>query len=282
MVEEKTRPLGLDLRPIPELLQKLIDKEKKLSYPSPQEASRSSDLLKWYQNTDNFTQVYKMAMKLLLTPRTNAEISLLRRNLAGKVFEDIAYFFLAATLNGGSRVVFSPQTAYELWKRLYPKSSQISSIFGTYTLEEANVPDGLIVEDLGLLKSRIISICEYTTHPQSASGKIGVFLNASNYYSRQFNGVNLLFVTPEYVDLNILAEVPISQKHVPFGTRVFGQFVTDIFGSYRTNQESGTLDEVQERVRQQRERGLIRQKNGPLTKEFGIYLQKLSSATRLS
>ena len=117
-----------------------------------------TDLVNLYKKSNRYRYVYGETQRLKRQARKSREINKLRNDFAGEVFQDIAYSVCALDCDD-SRVLLSPEKTSELWITLYPDKEIVTHLYGQEALENAYVPDGLIVDKS---KGLVVKLYEYS------------------------------------------------------------------------------------------------------------------------
>lgn len=229
--------------------------------------SSRKNLLRWYKTTDRFTEVYNEALKFELTLRTDEERDESRRVLAGRTFQDLAYFSLVRREieEGSSRVILSPEQTLEFWKSIFPKKQVAQNPFSTGSLMGVHVPDGMIVDPVG---HRVIALCEYSLTNMGGSIRrrtLGVAL-AKETIPEIGTGARFVMVTPRSSQNKIGFDENIQ---LPLSHSQFRDFVNGIYGHYQTFKHgdkdgAATLDDIQKEIKYQAERAEQGRKNGAI------------------
>lgn len=113
--------------------------------------------LGWYQKQDSFQKILGEAKYMLATSSEDANEAISR--LSGGLFQDIASIYLIGNQakNNPERTVVLTANALSFFTDLYPNASEVHHPISGNSLDGASVPDGLIIDKLG-----IVSVCEYT------------------------------------------------------------------------------------------------------------------------
>ena len=125
----------------------------------PKPVTSGKDVLQWFEQSENFQEIYREATLFHLLPRTDSEIEEYRSRFSGKIYQNLANCFLAGKQTG-SRILLSLQRTFEFYKSLHPEAEEIDDPLGFNSLEGISVPDGIIVERAE--NNRILTVCEYT------------------------------------------------------------------------------------------------------------------------
>ncbi len=229
--------------------------------------SSRKNLLRWYKTTDRFAEIYQEALKFELTPRTDEERNENRNYLAGRVFQDLAYFFLVRREieERSSRVILSPEQTLEFWKSIFPKKQVAQNPFSTGSLMGIHVPDGMVVDPVD---HRVIALCEYSLTRSDESIKkrtLGIAL-ARNDIPEIGTGARFVMVTPRsyYNGIGFDENIKLPIEHSQFKN-----FVDGIYQHYQTfkyGDEDGaaTLDDIQKEVKYQAQRAEQGRKDGAI------------------
>lgn len=152
--------------------------------------------LRWYQEQDSFQKILGEAKYMLYTSSEDANEVISR--LSGGLFQDIASIYLIRkeAKNNSERTVVLTANVLSFFTDLYPNASVIHDTITTDSLRGASVPDGLIIDKLG-----IVSVCEYTLNEDQRyfEDKYHKFRTKKRNFSELFANSNLLFVVPKSV-----------------------------------------------------------------------------------
>lgn len=265
-----------ELMPIADVLNTLVCEQKKeiqrISFPLA--FGTSEVIFKWYERTDRFRRAYQEEVNFSLMPHNAEEYAMNGQYFAGRVFEDIGYFFVARKQAEEGRIVLSPERTLEFWKRLYPKNGEMGSPHGTGTLSGISVPDGLIIEEMGE-GNRILTKCEYTlSGKQNVQGKRNGGEKDKGSYPGILSQTSLLYVAPQGVLDNETV------LRLPFDTRQFKTFFNHLYSEY-PGDETATLYDIQRRSMEQFSRVLEKSREQRLTREDSVYLDKVVTSPSL-
>jgi hypothetical protein len=114
----------------------------------------------------------------------------LRSNIAGYLFETVAYLYLKEKLKREGKILLSPQESFELFHLLIPEKEIIEHPFGLqFGIEGVSVPDGIV-----LIPSRnstaIEGSCEYTLTDVDESGdKVKTLSDRAYRFDRNMNNL---------------------------------------------------------------------------------------------
>jgi len=228
--------------------------------------SSRKHLLRWYKATDRFKEVYKEASKFELTPKTDEERDGNRGYLAGRTFQDLAYFYLVKReiAEGSSRVILSPEQTLEFWKSIFPKRKVAQNPFSTNSIMGIHVPDGMIIDPVD---QRVIALCEYSltnNHESIRKRTLGIAL-AKNDIPEIGTGARFVMVTPKSYQIGNGFDEYIK---LPFGHSQYRDFVNGIYGHYQTFKHSkdgaATLDDIQTEIKYQAQRAEQGRKDGSI------------------
>ena len=187
--------------------------------------------LRWYQKQDSFQEILGEAQYMLATSSEDANEAISR--LSGGLFEDIASIYLIRkeAKNNSERTVVLTANVLSFFTDLYPNASVVHNTITTDSLKGASVPDGLIIDKLG-----IVSVCEYTLREgqQYFEDKYHKFRTKKRNFPELFANSNLLFVVPktvrpamEKIKENI-GDSTVQFLELPFSRTEFRKFIEKV------------------------------------------------------
>lgn len=187
--------------------------------------------LRWYQEQDSFQKILGEAKHILSTSSEDANEVISK--LSGGLFQDIASIYLIGKeeRNSLERTVVLPANVFSFFTNLYPNASVIHNTITTESLKGASVPDGLIIDKLG-----IVSVCEYTLNEGQSyfEDKYYKFRTKKRNFPWLFTNSNLLFVVPntvhpvmEKIKENI-GDSTVQFLEIPFSRNEFRKFIEKV------------------------------------------------------
>lgn len=198
------------------------------------------DLLNWHRKTDRFKYVYGETQRLKRRIHTRRKNNILEHNFAGVVFQDIAYSICALGCDD-SRVVFSPENTSGIWTMLYPNKNIISHRFDQRALENAYVPDGILVDKSKASNTSnrfVFKLYEYSL-VRMTEENLEKQLNAITIQHKKFPGLfaeaSVGFVIPITFPLPKLKgeREGIEFLQLPITHVQFGHFIRDLYNGIR-------------------------------------------------
>ena len=221
--------------------------------------SDGEKMFEWFKTTKEFNELYNQALKYNLLPCTDQRINELITAFAGRLYQDMAYAFLAGKRLSHLITVLSPEKTLEFYILLYHENKKYENLLGLDSLEGISVPDGILTINRNG-REHILSVCEYT------------LTGVERYFRRKYDSFNInLENNPQILShASIVFEVPkdvklpsylekkdkIKMQKMPFTRRQFGNFVRRDYGEYPPDEDCATLDDIQSRARKQLERGI--------------------------
>lgn len=205
-------------------------------------------LIKWFVNSEKFAQMYSEAYGLFSVPRTEQQISWVKRHFAGQAFQYMAHIYLLAKQQT-STTILSPDRTIEYYQCQFPNKRKHYP-FGLDTLYGISVPDGLAVE-VGEDYMITVGVCEYTLVKSIylLGKRVNKWLSNQNFpLPAAIPEVETILVTPKMDrKLSFLPKHRFNHVQVPFSHLQFGRFCRSIFSCYRpdNNYDYPTLDEFQ-------------------------------------
>ncbi|OGH19706.1 MAG: hypothetical protein A3D74_00420 [Candidatus Levybacteria bacterium RIFCSPHIGHO2_02_FULL_37_13] len=198
------------------------------------------DLINWHKRTDRYRYVYGETQRFKRDVRRSRDKTSLRHNLAGIVFQDIAYSVCALDCDD-SRVLLSPEKTSEFWTMLYPNKEIVSHPYGQETLENAYVPDGILVNTskaFNIYKRPVFKLYEYSL-VHMTERDLEEQLKAIRIQHEKFPGLfaetSVEFVIPRTFPLPRLSseEKKVEFLQLPITRVQFGHFITDLYNGMR-------------------------------------------------
>lgn len=223
--------------------------------------------LSWYKQSGLFGDLYQEALNFYTLPHTKEETGDFNKRLAGRVYQDIAFYFLAS-IQSDSCVLLSPERTLKFYSGLHPDALPVEHEFGLNSLN-VSVPDGLLVGK----GNQVLAVCEYTLRMDQE--KLKKREERLRLEKERFPN---LFPPEAYLLLVLaksLGSADIDFQPAYFDTKRFGAFIEDLCVSYRSKDDSATIVEVQRRARQQLEKGRLYEREGILTPEYSRFLAKV-------
>lgn len=234
-------------------------KKRESQPPLPDNLASRKEIFSWFKKTEAIRQIYTQALRYSVVPRTEREIEVCRAEIAGEVFQQIAFAYLSQRL-AADQILLSPERTFDLYhKNLFPGKKVVRHPIGTPSLLGISVPDGLLVENepFGL---RIAAAVEYTLDGRWVyfQNKIVHFKGDQEKFPSLFQNSQLLFVTPTFkANQPAIPQGEAELRRLPFSHRQFRHFSNWFYGDYRPYQDvlipdsaSATLKEIQERARE--------------------------------
>ena len=231
-------------------------------------------LLEAYLGSERFEQAYNATRNYLLMPRTDKELEEIRKRFAGRLYEDLAYIFMANE-EFQSGVILSPERAFEFYRAMYPNKDIIEHPFGSNSLKGISVPDGIAVRENEGIDS-IVGVCEYTL-----SGHRGIFQDKYEWFNARkrnfpglFSNAQLLFVVPNKTSLLGAAKGrnQVRFNKMPFTHEQFRNFIDKVYCYLAPEDMDATLAEIQEEARRQYYKEIDALWNGNIRPERLLYL----------
>ena len=230
-------------------------REKRGSQPPlPDNLASRKEIFTWFKQSEAFRQIYTQAQRYFSVPRTKGEVELCRSDVAGEVFQQIAFAYLSQKLSA-TQTLLSPMTTFDLYHRnLYPGKKVVRHKIGTPSLLGISVPDGLLVENepFGL---KIVAAVEYTLKRKRDAfhEKIYYFAFSKLKFPDLFAESCLLFVTPTFSESPpLIPQGKAELRQLPFTHPQFRNFSNWFYEGYRPYQDvlipdaaSATLKEIQ-------------------------------------
>lgn len=230
---------------------------------------------KWFISTARFKKTYEDAVKFSLLPHNAEEHELNGHNLAGKMFEDLAYLIISSEEAKRQRVLLSPERTLSLWERLYPSAQKHKLSPHQTGLSGISVPDGVIVKCADKICT-VISVCEYSlSRSRDLSNKKFGFGENKKTFPNLLAQAEFIFITANG------GHDSEESKKLPFSNRRFHEFAEFVFKGYSPMDGSATLRDIQERVNEQYGRAVDHSKLKKLTGEEEKYLNKVASSPQL-
>ena len=233
----------------------------------------------WLMRSGRFQEVYGEAVAYNLISHTDDEFHSFERELAGRLFQDLAYSVLAGR-NYPSAIVLSPEKTLEFYRALYPSRRLNKENFGLDSLLGITVPDGLIVQEQGGFM-HIAAVCEYTLMRDYYyfSSKYDGFESHSEKNKRLLGGSCLRFVVPNDEPFPAIARYTgVEFMGMPFNRWQFGKFMEYLISEHRMDEGMPTLAEIRAEVRFQHERVMENLTQRNLTPEQADYLMRLGTS----
>lgn len=186
-------------------------------------------LFKWYARSDMFKAVIK-------SKDGNSSISLngnknrkLKSDFAGRVFEDIAFIYVAAKF--AKHIVLSPEETLGVFRRIYSDPEIINFFPFETTIVGVSVPDGLVIDGK---TGKVLKILEFSLDKKvdRIAGKIRTILQGRERLNKEFGESTFLFVMPQTfpVPQSIRDNgASVSLHQLPFNRKWFGGFINYLF-----------------------------------------------------
>lgn len=233
-----------------------------------------NSLLEAYLGSERFEQAYNAARNYLLMPRTDKKLEEFKGIFTGRMYEDLAYIFMANTeLQSG--VILSPERAFEFYRAMYPNKDIIQHPFGSNSLKGISVPDGITVRENDGIES-IVGVCEYTLsgHRDIFPNKYKRFNARKRDFPELFSNAHLLFVVPTKAGLLRAAKRrdEVRFDKMPFTHEQFRNFVDKVYYKLAPEDMDATLAEIQEEARIQYYKEIDALWNGSIRPERLLYL----------
>jgi len=235
-------------------------------------------ILDEFKKSKRFRQVFNEATNYVFSHIINGNRKKVMEKFAGKLFQDLAYHFLASK-QLSYHTLLSPEKTLEFYKKLYPTKPEVKHIFRLTSLDGISVPDGMLIEERGDIEY-VIAICEYTLagNEQKFKAKDTGFSIDKKNFEQLFGDANLLFVMPKGYYDGTMRNTGIEIVQMPFTHKQFRNFFDGIYKHYQLSPIEGcaTLLDIQERVKWQVEE-MIKHINNkePLTLECMHYLSRM-------
>lgn len=225
----------------------------------------------WFKESSVFEEIYQEALNFNAEPRSDQQIQINLKHLAGRIFEEMAYSYLS-NIQSPARLILSPQKTRLFFKGLLSQQP----IVNPYGLDSLPTPppDGLIIESLDG-KHKFAVFCEYTLFVRRSrfEKKIEQFNQIqSDFFPDLFADASLLFVLPRTTCSLHFSGVEI--ESLPFTPRQFRNYIDGLYQRFQKDSRSATLDDIQEEARSQLSRAITRFEEGALTPEQAEYLSK--------
>ncbi len=198
-----------------------------------------------YRHSPLFAQRYRLATNYLLKLRSDAEVEKLKRELVGKMFEDMAYM-VTATRCLESETVLSPESTLAFVRHIYPTQPVVEYIFGR-SLAHRYVPDGFGVAQTPEGNWAITTLYEYTVYPHHRFDQVSQELIwYKSDVPQLFDHAATRFVVPEGSFPGVK-----DVETVPFTADNFGDFVNGVYNYSPFDSDDAPLTYLQEWVREQ-------------------------------
>lgn len=216
-------------------------------------------LLRWFEQSQRFKDIYTEALRYFLIPMSDEEIEETKERLAGKLYQSIAFSYFAGKQTEG-QILLSPTRTLTFYERLYLNTPRVKHRFGLDSLLGISVPDSLRIR-MEENSYQISAVYEYTLTRKSAyyEDKIAAFSYDIINFPHLFAQSRLVFILPRVDHLpTAIKESSALASYIPFKHsqfRHFGNKVIDRYRSHRgslTNPDdvSATLAEIQDFARQ--------------------------------
>lgn len=231
-----------------------------LGQPSlPDNLTSRKAIFSWFKGTPEFQEIYSQAVSYLSVPRTDEETKNAREDIAGEVFQRIAYAYLSRNL-ASNLTLLSHMRTFNLYRILYPGKKVVKRPIGSSSLKGISVPDGLLIEN-GASERKVVTVVEYTLEGKFTyfEKKFNAFTIDKYKFLPLFGQSSLLFVTPTFRQRPSLPPVWKAKiQELPFTHHQFRNFFNSVYEHYRQyenihmpDESSATLKEFQEEARYQ-------------------------------
>lgn len=224
-----------------------------------------------YKVSPEFKKMYGEAVRTYAHPHYEAVLKLIEREMVGRVFQDMGFWYFRTQTHNGQVLLSEGKTAM-FFDVLYPNLKNSNHRFGLGSKYGVGIPDGLLLD-----RDEIIGYCEYSLRATLQYGEKKLALLEQKRY--EFPGLftdktQLIFVTPQHSYLIQRLAQRARFLTTPFNYGEFKSFINKTYYSYRVNENSATLDEVQKEALFQQDRVMQKLKSGELTEEDCQYLLK--------
>lgn len=256
VVKQKTELAGFDLESIP------VDSRKLL--------------LADFRGSAAFGEDYSTLINIMSLPRSEDQLTEIRRGFSGLFFEDMGYRYWSGVMarSGGALTLLSPQNTFQVYRRFFPYVSESEHpVTGRNSLYGIIVPDGILADSDG----HVHAVLEYSVYGgwQYFGDKLRGFtaIKDTPRLNDVFGGSQLIFVTPTFSENKPDADI----REMPMRHKQFGDFVDYVFRGYRLDSDSATVAEVQQEAHRQfgKRRDLLFGREEHLTLEQRAYLEKV-------
>lgn len=176
-----------------------------------------------------------------------------RSHLAGMAFATLAEGVIAAEESQRGNLVLSGKMALEVCEAIFPNVARIDHAFGQSSLASRPVPDGFIVNANGY----ITGVLEYKLADRFSWHQLRRYKKLIKDLEGYgiVDAPTLIFVVSAESYLLKKEEFFDTLRALPFRSRQFKRFVTDIINVYQPTEDSGTLADLWERRIYQEEEG---------------------------
>lgn len=219
----------------------------------PPSLETGGDLLRSLQLTPGFRQRYEEAARFHQAPRSDDELRRFRSRLAGAEFAEAASLY-CQFMQPPATVVLSAEQTLKFYNKLYPNARRIYHPLGLDSLAGIRVPDGMVIGRNTRRAVGILAICEFTLSGarDSFDKSYRGFLRGKRYFPELFYSTTLLFAIPKAADLPVstrrFIRDGVELVELPFTHVDFRDYLDSLYQSYRLDQDSATLLEVQTRA----------------------------------
>lgn len=224
----------------------------------------AASLMSWLKKSDLLLDVYREGVPHFIRPQTDEHAKNLIRNLAGRIFEDLAYSYLSQR-QGNSTVLLSPALTSEFVVGLELKRNPEAHVhkypFSHPTVSGIYVPDGIAVRNINGTP-KITAVYEYKAGAERerwVDNSINGFDNLKGDFGFLFHHAQFVVVTPHNSSLSKIIKdyLTIDQLvTLPLDNTDLRSFVDGVY-KFSPEGENPSFESLAEWVKIFKERRLI-------------------------